>query len=254
MIQLVDCGRYVVGIAHTASDRAEVFRLRYRVFVEEWNNPGLANTEGIEHDRVDLHCTHLMLRESVSGACVGTYRTLTREQADQIGGFFSEGLFDLGELCPCFGDVLETGRACIAKEHRNGLAIAALWQGLARLTGLLGKRWLFGCSSFATTAPDILGPAVRELRRRGHLNDQFRVRPHASRAFSLPMDGPDGPVQLPPLIKGYCRVGAHFADQPAWDPAVGSVDFLTVVEMDRMPDRYRAWYIGGVESACSINC
>lgn len=250
MSPLATCGPYTVAAAQDEADRRDVYRLRYRVFVEEWGNRALANADGIERDRVDEACDHLVVRESATGACVGTYRTIDADQARRLGGFFSEGLFELGTFRGLLPDAIETGRACIAREHRNGLTIAALWQGLAAFSGMRGKRWIFGCSSFATAEPEILVPAVRQLARMGRLTASWGIHPHAHRAFVIPSgDGPEAP--LPPLIKGYCRAGAMFADQPAWDPVVGSVDFLTVVDLAAMPERYRAWYAGRRDAACT---
>jgi putative hemolysin len=57
------------------------------------------------------------------------------------------------------------------------------------------------------------------------------------------------PVLVPPLIKGYLRVGAWVCSEPAWDPDFNTADLLLLLPMSRMNPRYMRHFVKPAEAA-----
>lgn len=119
-------------------------RLRYRVLAGEMGAMLHTPEPGLDIDRFDAFCDHLIVREDRSGETVGTYRVLPPKAADRAGGRYADGEFDLGPLDPLRARLVEAGRACVAPEHRHGAVMNLLWTGIARYLVLTGHRWLVG--------------------------------------------------------------------------------------------------------------
>src|SRR5690606_35247873 len=137
----------VVGLASTADEVEQIQRLRYSVFTEEMGAVFPDAHDGIEQDRFDPWCEHLMVRELDTGSVVGTYRILTPEKARKAGGYYSESEFDLSGLDALRSDLVEVGRSCTHADHRSGAAIMLLWSGLAEFMRRRGYRYMLGCAS-----------------------------------------------------------------------------------------------------------
>ena len=121
----------VVGLARTADEVEQIQRLRYTVFTEDMGAVFPDAHDGIEQDRFDRWCEHLMVRELDTGRVVGTYRILTPEKAREAEGYYSESEFDLSGLGALRDELVEVGRSCTHADHRSGAAIMLLWSGLA---------------------------------------------------------------------------------------------------------------------------
>src|SRR5262245_23431000 len=118
--------RLEAGIARSDEDVLAAQRLRFRVFADELGARLPDAHLGIDRDRFDPYCEHLIVRDVVAGESVGTYRILSHEQARRVGGFYSETEFHLTRVLGLRG-LVELGRACVDPRHRNGTVLAFLW-------------------------------------------------------------------------------------------------------------------------------
>jgi putative hemolysin len=243
-------GAYRVRFAQTEADLERVLRLRFEVFNVELRE-GLAGSwgTGLDEDRFDRACHHLMLEHGATGELIGTYRLQTAAMAAVGPGFYCAQEFDLGRLPPAMlAASVELGRACIAREHRHGLALFALWRGLALYSRLMGKRYFFGCCSLTSQDPrEGLGTWER-LRREGRLSREFTVEPrpeHACRAAP----GEAREVELPKLFGTYLRYGALACGRPALDRDFGTIDFFIVLDVEALDPRLRALFYADLPMA-----
>ncbi|MBU6466901.1 MAG: GNAT family N-acetyltransferase, partial [Burkholderiales bacterium] len=138
-----------VGLAQTPREILEAQKLRYSVFAGELGARLRTRMPQVDHDIFDPYCEHLVVRDENTGAVVGTYRILSPEQAVKIGGYYSEGEFDLTRLQHLRPRMVEIGRSCVHADYRSGATITLLWAGLARY--MLQRRYdyLIGCASMS---------------------------------------------------------------------------------------------------------
>lgn len=243
-----DRQRLTVGFAHGAREVEEAQRLRYAVFAEEMGARLAGPMPGIDADRFDEHCEHLVVRDRATGEVVGTYRILSPARAAAAGGYYSEQEFDLARLAHLRPGLVELGRSCIHPDYRTGGAIALLWAGLARYMRDGGYRHLMGCASISMadgghTAANL----YRGLATEHFAPPEYRVFPRCRLPVEDLANG--APVALPPLLKGYLRVGAYVCGEPAWDPDFNTADVLVLMSMAQVSGRYARHYLG--ESAAA---
>ncbi len=231
------------SLARSPSEVAEAQRLRYKVFAEELG-AHLQGYGGLDRDGFDAFCDHLLVRDIESDKVVGTYRILSPAMAQEAGGYYSAGEFDLGRLSHLFPDMVEVGRSCVHQDYRNGTVISLLWAGLARYMQINGYQYLIGCASIGMSDGGYSAASIyNRLLQEGYLSPQeYRVFPHCP----LPMKElqRDLDVNYPPLIKGYLRLGAYVCGEPAWDPDFNTADLLVMLPLSRMSQRYAAHFLG----------
>lgn len=214
-------------------------RLRHRVFAGELG-AALPHPDR-DIDRFDAFCDHLVVREDATGEIVGTYRMLPPDRAVAAGGLYAEGEFDLGSLAPLRGSLVETGRSCVHPDHRSGAVIGLVWAGLARYMLLTGNRWLVGCGSVPLGDGGGLAAQVWQQVRTRHLAPpERRVTPHNPWEPVAPVKAP-----LPPLLRGYLRLGAWVCGPPAFDPDFDCADFLVLLDLQQLDQRYLKFFLGG---------
>jgi putative hemolysin len=234
-----DTTRYTLLVATDGDQVRAAQRLRYSVFAGELgaNLPG----GGVDVDEFDAFCDHLIIREEPSGAVVGTYRMLPPHRAAQAGRFYAEGEFDLGGLSQLRAALVETGRSCVHPDHRTGAVINLMWAGIARYMHLHGYRWLGGCASVPLADGGETAAGVWELAQRRHLAPQaWRVRPRNPWPIRPATTKPN----VPPLLKGYLRLGAWVCGAPALDPDFDVADFYVLLSLDRVDPRYLRHFLG----------
>jgi putative hemolysin len=231
---------YTLLVATDGGQVEAAQRLRYRVFAEELG--ATLHSEGEDVDEFDAYCDHLIIREEPSGAVVGTYRMLPPDKAARAGKFYSEGEFDLAGLAQLRGALVETGRSCVHPDHRSGAVINLMWAGIARYMHLHGYRWLGGCASVPLADGGETAAGVWDLAQRKHLAPPaWRVRPRTP----WPVQAPTAKPNVPPLLKGYLRLGAWICGAPALDTDFGVADFYVLLSLDRIDPRYLRHFLGG---------
>ena len=235
--------RLFVELACRDDDIQEAQALRFRVFGEEMGATLKGSESGLDVDKLDPYCRHLLVRESETGRLVGCTRILTDESAAPIGRFYSEGEFDIGSIRALPGRKLEVGRTCIAPDHRQGAAIAVLWSGLAGFVSLHGYDYLFGCASLPLGEQDLQAAGImNRLRHQAMAGPEIRVTPRTPlQATRVPDNVLDAP--LPALVKAYVRLGAKACGEPCRDPDFGVADVLMLLDMDELKPAYSRHFL-----------
>lgn len=234
--------RLQVGLAYDPAVVRASQQLRHRVFVQEMGARLPTRPGGIEEDRFDSYCHHLVVRDVTSGDVVSSTRILTRELARAAGGFYSESEFDLAPILALPGRLMEIGRTCVHPDYRDGTAITMLWAGLAQFVQLNRMDYLFGCASIPMRDGGMEAHAILNVLRR-HYNAPapMQVRPRQP-VPPLPAE-PDCRPPMPPLLKGYFRLGAWVCGGAAWDPDFGVADVLVLLDVDRLSKRYARHFL-----------
>lgn len=228
--------RYTARLAADARDLAAAQRLRFEVFNEELGE-GLASAweTGHDADRFDAVCDHLLVEERDSRRTVGTYRMLPGLRARTSGlGFYSAQEFDFAPFAPCADRLLELGRACVHREHRNQSVLGLLWRGIAVVARAHGARYLVGCSSLSTQDPAEATAVYARLAVTHLATPELRTRPLP--AYTLePVAPAPLDAKIPRLMAAYLAVGARICGEPAIDREFKTVDFLTVLDLENLP-------------------
>ncbi|MFC4147097.1 GNAT family N-acetyltransferase [Micromonospora mangrovi] len=227
-------------------------RLRHEVFATELGATLRPAAVGLDTDDFDAHCDHLVVVSDRTGEVVGTYRLLPPGRTDRR---YADAEFDLTALDPLRDDLVETGRSCVHPDHRTGAVINLMWAGLTRYLHLRGSRWLGGCASVPVADGGVAAAEVWAQVVARHLAPPpLRVRPR--RPWFAEPSATVGPVGsapaghralIPPLLRGYLRLGAWVAGEPAYDPDFRVADFYVLFSLDRMNPRYLRHFLGGGE-------
>jgi L-ornithine Nalpha-acyltransferase len=247
-------GNLGVRVATTPSEIGAVQALRYRVFYRELGATADAETErtGRDRDRFDSIADHLVVVDHTVGpgaeGVVGTYRLIRREAAAALGGFYSAGEYDIAPILGFPGRIMELGRSCVDATYRNRAAMQLLWRGIAAYVFHYQIDLMFGCASLAGTDPDAVGLELTYLYQ-NHLAPPA-VRPRALpyrfvEMRRLPLESVDprrALAQLPPLVKGYLRLGGFVGDGAVIDRQFNTTDVAVVVKTDLVTDKYYRHY------------
>lgn len=229
--------QYELFLAERADDIRAAQRLRYEVFNLELHE-GLASASAtrLDTDEFDEVCDHLIVRERTTGATVGTYRMQTGSSAAAHRGYYSEREFDFAPFMAVRGELLELGRACVAADHRNQTVLGLLWRGIAQYAQSRGARYLVGCSSL-TSQDEAAGLAVYRGLAAAHLAEpRWQTRPHAAWRCS-PLNGRAIALPVPRLLRAYLALGAKICGDPAIDREFSTIDFLTWLDLQSVPER-----------------
>lgn len=227
--------RFVAEFSRSRRDIIRAQRLRYRIFSEEYG-ASIKAPFGLDRDRFDKHCLHLLVRDTRTGELVGYTRVLTAEASRRAGGFYSAGEFDLTMLAQLPGRVAELGRTCIHPDHRSGAVITVLWSRLAQFMIEEKIDHLIGCASVALSEGYDVGAIVARIRQQ-HLSDPAcRVAPRLPLHQLSGVEG--GAERMPALLKAYLRMGAQVCGEPCWDPDFNCIDFFILLSLTDLPARY----------------
>jgi putative hemolysin len=240
-----------------ATDPAEidaVQALRYRVFYEELGAKADADTKASLRDRdiYDTVADHLLVVDHILGegpeSVVGTYRLIQRDAAKRIGHFYSSDEYDIGLIAAIPGRILELGRSCVDAPYRSRAVMQLLWRGIAAYVFQHNIELMFGCASLPGIDPDAVAPELTYL----YYN---HLAPAAIRPRALPhryiemrrldreaIDSRAALNKLPPLIKGYLRLGGFVGDGAVIDPQFNTTDVAVVVQTDLVTDKYYKHY------------
>lgn len=250
---------YEVRLTRTKEERRMVRQLRYKCFVEE---EGAHPTDeqralGEEYDEYDTYADYMAVLHD--GHVVGTYRIITRESADKIGGFYTETEFDLRKIKKTRGEIAEMSRACVDAEYRtNGLVMRMLWMGLAEYVLKNKVTILFGVPSFVGTNPADSAQAISYIYynhltpqslRATVLPEKFApgINPKLSKMNILPrvfVDKEKAYAQMPPFIKGYLRLGATFGKGVFIDRPFNTYDLFVCLQTKNASRAYQKHFAG----------
>jgi putative hemolysin len=251
-------GSLEVRLARKKSEIRRAQRLRYKVFYEEMaaTPNALAILSRRDEDEFDAIFDHLLVidyGDSNGGRpwrrpkVVGTYRMMRQEVADDHDGFYTQGEYDIAPLIQAKSphySFVELGRSCVLKPYRNKRTLELLWQGVWTYVRENGADVMIGCASFPGTDPAAHALALSYLHHTALAPEGWRVRAHEHLRIDMNMMPAEAVnaraalKALPPLIKGYLRLGAYIGDGAVIDHQFGTTDVLIIVPVEAMKERY----------------
>lgn len=223
-------------------------RLRHQVFTTEPGFALSADGDGRDADRFDEFCDHLLVREDTTGELVGCYRMLPPPGAIAAGGLYTATEFDVRALDALRPSLVEMGRAVVRADHRNGAVVLLMWAGILAYLDRCGYDYVTGCVSVPTHPKDPAGAPGSQIRgvrdfvlRRHAAAPVYTVRPYRPVVIDGrgldDIEAPARPV-IPPLMRGYLRLGARVCGEPAHDPEFGVGDFPALLDKRSADIRY----------------
>jgi len=220
-------------------------RLRHDVFTAEPGFELAGAIDGRDADRFDEYCDHLLVREDNSGELVGCYRMLPPPGAIAAGGLYTATEFDVEGIDPLRPSLVEMGRAVVREDHRNGGVVLLMWAGILAYLDRCGYDYVAGCVSVPVQgcegdAPGSQIRGVRDFVRRRHAAPYtvHPYRPVIIDGSGLDDIDPPARVSVPPLMRGYLRLGAQVCGEPAHDPDFGVGDFPALLDKRQADVRY----------------
>ena len=248
-----------VRLARNGQEIATAQKLRYRVFYEELKaTPDLASSQSRrDADRFDEFCDHLVVVlkapgneggqfRTDDGEMVGTYRLLRQSVAEQSGGFYTHGEFDIAPLLAARPDLkfLELGRSCVLKQYRTKPVVELLWQGIWNYVRQHDLDVMLGCASLESTDQTVHASTLDFLARNCAAPPEWKVRAVPERYIemkSVAGTAADAKVALkalPPLIKGYLRLGCYIGEGAVIDTQFNTTDVLIILPVSQINPRY----------------
>ena len=229
-----------VGLAESLDDLIACQRLRYLVFnCELGEGLDVSARTGLDRDQFDFICDHLMVSDATTGLLVGTYRMQSGYRAKGNLGYYGEELFDFGPFENIRSEILELGRACVHEAYRHTPVLNMLWKGIAKYAVSCGARYLIGCSS-VSSQDENEGVALYEALREKYLVEpNLRTNPkpgHECHSTGETINQ----LHPPRLFRAYLDISARLCGPPAIDREFKTIDFLTLLDLHRIPDRLRS--------------
>jgi putative hemolysin len=261
-------GSLEVRLAHRAAEIRRAQRLRFDVFYQEMSAVADAATliARRDVDPYDAMCDHLLVLDHdrppnrKGPAVVGTYRLLRQEIAERCGGFYSAGEFDVGPLITRHRALrfLELGRSCVLPAYRNKRTVELLWHGLWTYIREHKVDVMIGCASFEGTDPSAHAMALSFLHHYALAPPEWRCRAHEhlhvpmDRMSKEKVDAKAALRAIPPLIKGYLRLGAFVGDGAVIDRQFGTTDVLIILPVEKIDPRYFGHFGAPDEMKCRV--
>jgi putative hemolysin len=247
-------GHLGVRVATTADEIDAAQALRWRIFYEEMGAKPCHTLATLKRDvdAFDAVADHLLVIDHAIGpgpeGVVGTYRLIQQDAAEQVGRFYSDEEYDLAPLAAFPGKLLELGRSCVAPEYRGRAALQLMWRGIAAYVFHHQIDLMFGCASLPSKDPDEWAAELTYLYNNHLAPPALRPRALPDRYVEMNRMDPEdldmrrALASLPPLIKGYLRLGGFIGDGAVIDHAFNTTDVAIVVKTDLVTDKYYRHY------------
>jgi putative hemolysin len=239
---------FLMKFAENEEEVNAALRLRYEVFnIEQGKGLESADVEKIDCDEFDEYCLHIIIVEKKTSRIVGTYRVNPGNVARTHLGFYAAREYNIEGLDELQNEILEVGRSCVHPEYRSGAVIGMLWSGISGTLVRAGLYYTLGCVSLDTTDPQVGWALYEHFKGSDKLSDQLTATP--GDGFELPPVNKEKVAELlenkvallkhiPSLFKGYLRLGVKVCGVPIWDSEFGTIDFLILLNYQKMPDKY----------------
>lgn len=239
---------FVIKLAENESEIEKAQRLRYEVFnLEQGKGLDSARKIGIDTDEFDEYCLHLLVIEKETSKAIGTYRIHLGSVANSAMGFYSSREYDITGLDKIAESCVELGRSCVSRGYRTGAVVALLWSGIAELLNRANLKIMLGCVSLEETNPAIGWALYKSFKNCGILSEVLNAYPRPEAILENPGETEINRFlcneknlkrYIPPLFKGYLRLGCKICGEPAYDREFGTIDFLIIVNKNEVPERY----------------
>jgi len=246
----VRLGDLEVRLAQSEDEVLAAQRLRYRVFYGEMAarpTPDMLAAER-DFDELDQVCDHLLVIDRTSREVVGTYRLIRRVAAMNYGRFYSADEYDIAPILRQPEEILELGRSCVATGYRTRAAMQLLWRGIAAYVSKHDIALLFGCASLPGTDIGTLRTQLSYLHHNHLAPADIRPRAVPGRYVDMNLmpkdvvDSHQALAELPPLIKGYLRLGGFVGDGAVIDHQFNTTDVCIIVKTELMASKYARHY------------
>lgn len=247
-------GNLGVRLAVSAAEVDAVQALRYRVFYEEMGAHADAATAASHRDRdeFDAVADHLVVVDHDRGegpdSVVGTYRLTRRAAAARLGRWYSAAEYDISRIIAFDGEILECGRSCVDAAYRTRGSMQLMWAGIAAYIFKHKVGILFGCASLPGTDLEVLADQLTYLAANHMAPEAIRPRALPGRYVDMVRKDPatidvkKTLVELPPLVKGYLRLGGFVGDGAVLDHQFNTTDVAVLVKTDQVTDKYYRHY------------
>ncbi|MCX2724757.1 GNAT family N-acetyltransferase [Roseibium sp. DSM 29163] len=255
-------GSLEVRMARNFYEVKKAQRLRYQVFYQEMSAIADAHTLATRRDAdpFDDYCDHLLVVDHASmkrnklgrlkPEIVGTYRILRQEIADRHSGFYTAGEYDVQSLVDANSGkrFMELGRSCVLKPYRNKKTVELLWHGIWAYVLRHKIDVMLGCASIESTNPDAIAGQLAFLHHNARAPEEWRVRAVEDRYVEMnrmpaeEINAKEALRALPPLVKGYLRLGAFIGDGAVIDHQFGTTDVLIIMPVSELNTRYVNYY------------
>lgn len=247
-------GDLEVRIARDAEEIDASQALRYRVFYEERAAKPIGEMAALrrDFDSFDPIADHLLVLNHAKGegaeAVVGTYRLIRRSRLPAGRSFYTAGEYDISKIMAFPGEIMELGRSCVDVDHRNRPTMQLLWRGIAAYVFRHEITLMFGCASLPGTDPDLVGKDLSYLYHHHLAPESLRVRAlddlyvDMNRIPAEQIDAKRSLAGLPPLVKGYLRLGGFVGDGAVVDPQFNTTDVCVIVQTSAVTDKYYKHY------------
>ncbi len=250
----ISLGNITVRLARSDSEIIAAQKLRYHIFYEEFSAKPteIVMQEQRDFDHFDDFADHLVVIDSSiidkDESIVGTYRLLKQDAAARAGRFYTSDEFDISKLIDNYDGLMEMGRSCVLPDYRSKAVLQLLWQGIAEYVAYYNIKFLFGCASFHGTNPQDHANELTFLYHNHLAPEEFRPKALPEVYTNMDLVDPKtiDPKQiirnLPPLIKGYLRIGGFVGDGAYIDHDFDTTDVCVVLSTSHMTGSYQKHY------------
>lgn len=250
-------GSLQVRLARTENEILNAQRVRFSVFHKEFGATLDVESMQLERDQdsFDAYCDHLIVLDTnlpgqEAEQIVGTYRLMRKQHAAKAGGYYSADEFAIASLMARHSkrNFLELGRSCVLPAYRSKRTIELLWQGIWAYARQNDIDVMIGCASFPGTVPAKHAEALSFLNTHAKVRGEWHIAPLPGRHICMDMMPAEAINlksainKLPPLIKGYLRLGASFGDGAVVDPVFKTIDVMVVLPVEHIKQRYKSYY------------
>ena len=253
----IEVDNFIIKIAEKKSELKKAQALRYLVFYKEKKATPTISKKilRLDYDKVDKFADHLIVidkhRKGIKNKIVGTYRLLRGDIVAHCGEFYTSSEFDLSKILNSYknNQILELGRSCVHQDYRNGTIVNLLWKAIAEYVKLYDIKILLGCASFHGTDVMRYTNELSYLRKNFSLPDELSVKSLDSKIYpaytKINSSNNDlrNFVKLPPLIKGYLRIGGKVSHDCFVDYKFNTIDLCVIVNTNNIDEKYKKKYL-----------
>ena len=253
----IEVDNFIIKIVEKKSELKKAQALRYSVFYKEKKAIPTITKKflRLDYDKVDKFADHLIVidknKKGIKNKIIGTYRLLRGDIAAHCGEFYTSSEFDLSKILNSYknNQILELGRSCVHQDYRNGTIVNLLWKAIAQYVKLYDIKILLGCASFHGTDVMKYTNELSYLRKNFSLPDELSVKSLDIKIYPAYAEINSNNndlrtfVKLPPLIKGYLRIGGKVSHDCFVDYKFNTIDLCVVVTTDNINKKYKKKYL-----------
>ena len=239
---------FTIKIAESNFEIKKAQSLRYKIFFKEKKIKKksfkfLLQRDYDFYDKISDHLIIIDNNREIRDNVIGTYRLLRGNCAKLYRGFYTEQEFDISNLKKNFSskDILELGRSCVHPQYRSGIILKLLWQGISNYIKMYKIKILMGCASFHGTNPSKFKDEFSLLYKSYRLPEDYDVKSLQSNEISFSKNINHSTIlnKLPPLIKGYLKVGGMVSENFYIDKEFETIDYCVIMLIEKIVSRYQ---------------